>query len=49
MLCLLFVFFRLLVIVSLALQDKKRGASDNDTRNTNIPKRNVKVAAEGNE
>ena len=35
----LFVSFRLLVIVSLACQDRKRGISENDTRNSNIGKK----------
>lgn len=46
MLCFLFVFFRLLVIFSLAMQDRKRGTSDNDTRNTNIPARKVTQAGQ---
>ena len=33
----LFIVFRGLVIVSLACQDKRRGGSSNDTRNTDIP------------
>lgn len=45
MLCLLFIGFRLLVIFSLALQDRKRGASENDTRNTNIKPRKVAGAS----
>ena len=32
----LFISFRLLVIWSLACQDRKRAQSENDTRNTNI-------------
>jgi hypothetical protein len=36
MLFILFIFFRLLVIFSLFMQDRKRGGSTNDTRNTNI-------------
>lgn len=36
MLFLLFIFFRVMVVVILALQDRKRGGSSNDTRNTNI-------------
>jgi hypothetical protein len=41
MLFVLFVTFRILVIVSLELQDRKRGTSENDTRNTNIPARKM--------
>lgn len=33
----LFIFFRSLVVFSLALQDRKRQQTDNDTRNSNIP------------
>lgn len=33
---LLFVMFRALVVLSLVLQDRKKGVSENDTRNTNI-------------
>jgi hypothetical protein len=36
MLFLLFIIFRVLVIVSLACQDRKRGHNEHDTRNTNI-------------
>jgi len=36
MLALLFVFFRSLVVFSLWFQDRKRGGSTNDTRNTTI-------------
>ena len=35
----LFIGFRLLVIFSLAMQDRKRGISENDTRNSNIQPR----------
>ena len=36
----LFIGFRLLVVFSLAMQDRKRGISENDTRNTNIQTKN---------
>lgn len=45
MLFVLFMTFRLLVILSLWCQDRKKGNSENDTRNTTIPQRN-KVAAQ---
>lgn len=35
----LFITFRLLVILSLSCQDRKRGISENDTRNSNIGKK----------
>jgi hypothetical protein len=33
----LFIFFRIMTIVSLAIQDSKFGESTGDTRNQNIP------------
>ena len=36
----LFITFRLLTIFSLAMQDRKRGASENDTRNSIIQTKN---------
>ena len=39
MLFLLFIFFRALVVLSLVIQDRRKAASEHDTRNTNIPTR----------
>ena len=39
----LFIVFRLVVVCSLALQDRKRGQSENDTRNTGGKKAEVNI------
>ena len=48
MLFLLFIFFRLLVILSLACQDKGGSSMVHDTRNTNIQSRNTKKQTQTN-